>query len=60
MKCPRCGQENTSLYGYFDRPETMRCNACLDRRERWITLAIVAGLLTAVVVLWVLLKSLQG
>jgi len=58
VKCPKCGAENTSLYGYFDEPETMRCNACLDRRERWVRLAMLVGLVTAFVILIVMLRGL--
>ena len=58
MKCPGCGEDTGSVYGYFDKPKTMRCNACLDRRERWVKLAMLAGLLTAALILIILVGEM--
>ncbi len=51
MKCPGCGQDTSSVYGYFDKPETMRCNDCLDRRHRRVFLAMFILALAALFVL---------
>ncbi len=51
MKCPGCGQDNGSVYGYFDKPETMRCNDCLYRRHRRVFLALLIFALAALFLL---------